>query len=120
LRPRGDASADDDSAIPLDSEFYSSRISVVFPAWSARFSDPDFRNLAQETVCRNLPAHLYPEFHWLDFIAMRDFEQRHRLWLEKLRRHAERDDLEQLNSAAASVTKFLQRQRSTLNTSYWI
>ncbi|WP_050478906.1 hypothetical protein [Herbaspirillum rhizosphaerae] len=120
LRPR-DAGADGDEAGDrFDGEFYSSRISVVFPGWSARFSDPDFRNLAQETVCRNLPAHLYPEFHWLDFISMRDFEQRHRLWLDRLRRHAETADPERLDGAAASVVKFLQRQRSALNSAYWV
>lgn len=112
LRPRGTDVADDD--------FYSSRISVVFPGWSARFSDPDFRNLAQETVCRNLPAHLYPEFHWLDFIAMRDFEQRQRLWLEQLRQHAQAADTERLDHAAASVAKFLQRQRGAANPTYWV
>lgn len=126
LRPRatddsGTSAADADYVADADDgEFYSSRMSVVFSGWSARFSDPDFRALAQETVCRNLPAHLYPEFHWLDFTSMRDFEQRRRLWLEQLRRQAGSADSERLDSAAASLRKFLQRQRGAANLSYWV
>ncbi|WP_034292929.1 hypothetical protein [Herbaspirillum sp. RV1423] len=119
LRPR-EVEEDAAAAGSSNGEFYSNRISVVFPGWSARFSDPDFRNLAQETVCRNLPAHLYPEFHWLDFVSMRDFEQRQRLWLDKLRHHAEAADAERLNEAAASVVRFLQRQRGAANRTYWV
>lgn len=115
LRPRGA-----DAGEPSDSAFYSNRISVIFPGWSARFSDPDFRSLAQETVCRNLPAHLYPEFHWLDFTAMRDFEQRRRLWLDKLRGHAETADAERLDGAAASLVQFLRRRRGAVDGIYWV
>lgn len=110
----------DDVPEPVDSAFYANRISVVFSGWSARFCDPDFRSMAQETLCRNLPAHLYPQFHWLDFISMRDFEQRQRLWLDKLRHHAQAADAAPLNSAAASMVKFLQRQRGVLNHTYWV
>src|SRR5450830_144123 len=120
LRARDSGTRGDGRTDPCDGEFYSNRVSVVFSGWSARFCDPDFRNLAQETVCRNLPAHLYPEFHWLDFISMRDFEQRHRLWLDKLRHHTGTADPEQINSAAASMVKFLQRQRGGLNGTYWV
>jgi len=93
---------------------------VVFSGWSARFSDPDFRSLAQETVCRNLPAHLYPEFHWLDFLAMRDFEQRHRLWLEHLQRHVGGAETARLDAASASLVTFLQRHRRGSNQLYWV
>jgi hypothetical protein len=144
LRPRnteggdGADSAAESTTESVDREFFASRVSVVFPGWSARFSDPDFRSLAQETVCRNLPAHLYPEFHWLDFVSMRDFEQRQRLWLEQLRyytghggrtEHTEHTETaetaesagpDRLNGAAASVVKFLQRQRGAFDRTYWV
>ncbi len=103
-----------------DPTFFGSRVSVVFSGWSARFSDPDFRSLAQETVCRNLPAHLYPEFHWLDFLAMRDFEQRHRLWLEHLQRHVGGAETARLDAASASLVTFLQRHRRGSNQLYWV
>ncbi|SFA98818.1 hypothetical protein SAMN04515620_11122 [Collimonas sp. OK607] len=111
-KPTGDVPAD----------FYSSRISVIFPGWSARFSDPDFRALAQETVCRNLPAHLYPEFYWLDFVSMRDFEHRHRIWLDCLRKVAAdaRSGPDSLNTASASLRKFLLRHRSVSDLTYWV
>jgi hypothetical protein len=123
LRPR--AHGANDAGKPADDappDFYASRISVIFPGWSARFSDPDFRSLAQETVCRNLPAHLYPEFYWLDFVSMRDFEQRHRIWLDSLRKVTgdARTGLERLNTASASLTKFLQRHRGAGDLTYWV
>ncbi len=123
LRPRNAVQENQEA---VDADFYSSRISVVFPSWSARFSDPDFRSLAQETICRNLPAHLFPEFHWLDPVAMRDFEQRQRLWLEQLRRYAgladaDRDShADNLDAAAQGLTRFLHRRRAAANQSYWV
>jgi hypothetical protein len=118
LRPRGkgaDAGQPQHAARTVPDDFYGFRISVVFPSWTARFSDPDFRNLAQETLCRNLPAHIYPEFHWLDFLPMRDFEERHRIWLERLQQGAASgfagNSREALDTAARSLANFLLRHR---------
>jgi len=114
LRPRKqDADAVDDA-------FFDARVSIVFPAWSARFSDPDFRNLAQETVCRNLPAHLLPEFHWLDFVTMRDFEHRYDLWRSRLREDVTRSDSRRLDASSASLVSLLMRQRRERNLTLWV
>lgn len=107
-------------------DFHAHRISVVFPAWTARFADLEFRQLAQETVCRNLPAHLFPEFLWLDFVAMRDFEQRQRLWRDRLRAHVPGQDSAALDQASASVVNFLLRHRAAARSAdrapapYWV
>jgi hypothetical protein len=102
-------------------EFHAFRISVVFPSWTARFADPDFRSLAQETVCRNLPAHIYPEFHWLDFPAMRDFEERYRIWLEHMLTAAHGSDRQSaLNAASERLVKFLKRHRKPEQQNYWV
>jgi hypothetical protein len=117
LRPR---EAGDANVAHRDADFYNSRVSLIFPGWSARFSDPDFRALAQETVCRNLPAHLYPEFHWLDFAAMRYFEHRHQIWLNALRTDAESAEPQRLNAACANLAKFLMRRRNDVPRTYWL
>ncbi|MGC7402974.1 hypothetical protein ACPWR0_03960 [Pandoraea pneumonica] len=114
LRPR------QPGAGAVDDAFFGARVSLVFPAWSARFSDPDFRNLAQETVCRNLPAHLLPEFHWLDFVTMRDFEHRYDLWRTRLRDDVTRADSRRLDATSASLASLLMRQRRERNLTLWV
>ena len=68
--------------IEVPDDFYPFRISVIFPAWSARFNDKEFRKLAEETVRLNCPAHIHPEFCWLDFRRMHEFEVLYRKWLD--------------------------------------
>ncbi|MFQ6026090.1 MAG: hypothetical protein ACE5Q6_01090 [Dehalococcoidia bacterium] len=62
-------------------EFYSFKLSVFFPAWTARFSDAGFQRLAEATVRENCPAHVYPEFHWLNFSRMQSLEELYQRWL---------------------------------------
>src|SRR5690606_19657800 len=58
LRPRN---AHADTALSEDDQdFFNHRISIVFPGWTGRFHDSEFRKLAEETVCMNAPAHLLP------------------------------------------------------------
>lgn len=108
LRPRGTAGRDGEHA---SRNFqYDFRISVIFPTWTARFHDREFRLLAEETVCRNCPAHIYPEFYWLDFVPMRDFEERYKKWLETLR--TSHSDPDECNAASERLVAFLVRNRS--------
>jgi hypothetical protein len=79
LRPVGQDRYED-LCIPDNFDFYSLRLSVIFPAWTARCHDPRFRSLAEETVRLNCPAHICPQFYWLDFAEMVDFEQLYKQW----------------------------------------
>lgn len=124
LRPRGTVADQQHATRAVPDDFYGLRVSVVFPSWTARFSDPDFRNLAQETLCRNLPAHVYPEFHWLDFLPMRDFEERLRIWLERLQHGAVSGSgmrgLAELDASAGSLVNFLLRHRQADGQDHWV
>ncbi|AJC21286.1 hypothetical protein [Pandoraea pulmonicola] len=126
LRPRHASAADgsdegtEGATAHDEASFFNARVSVVFPAWTARFSDPDFRLLAQETVCRNLPAHLLPEFHWLDYVAMRDFEHRYSLWRARLRERETATTAERLDAASASLRALLMRRRRAHNLTLWV
>ncbi|MFK7887705.1 MAG: hypothetical protein AB8G16_12675 [Gammaproteobacteria bacterium] len=60
--------------------FYALRFSAFFPDWTARCSDPAFRELAQETININSPAHVYGQCFWLDFEQMSQFESLFSRW----------------------------------------
>lgn len=78
LRPIG-------SALPipdLSMDYYTFRVSVVFPSWPARCADKEFRKLAEETVRINAPAHIGVDIYWLGFQEMLEFEIIYHDWLE--------------------------------------
>lgn len=117
LRPRGDSKAAHEK-IRKHEGFFEFRISVIFPAWTARFHDREFRKLAEETVCSNAPAHVYPEFYWLDFVRMRDFEARYQTWLQEMR--AFQSDAQALDAAADGLIAFLQKNENKNGRDYWV
>lgn len=64
-----------------ETNFFSFRVSVILPAWTARCHDHQFRMLAEETISLNTPAHILPEFYWLTFQAMYKFEILYEKWM---------------------------------------
>lgn len=120
LRPPGDAAAQER---PFPESFYAGRLSIVFPGWCARFADANFRDFAMETVCRELPAHVLPDFYWFDFAATKHFEMLYRNWLDHLHRFEhEGADAAGLNKAAERLAVFLLRAQDTeaYVPRYWI
>ena len=120
LRPYGD-----DVVSETQSEtFYNFRVSVILPAWTARFSDEEFRRYAEETVQRNLPAHIYAEFFWLDFFHMRNFELHYKRWLKLLQQVNEGGDntanLKKLNKASEKIISFLIKNKSFHECECWV
>ena len=105
LRPDGSESHYPD--VPDD--FYSFRISVIFPSWTARLSHMDFRKLVEETVRLNCPAHICAEFYWLDFDRVREFEHLYMNWLEQ--KSGERGSVRECNDAAKRLIAFLLANR---------
>jgi hypothetical protein len=111
LRPAGDRTEHNRSAVPND--FYSLRSSVIFPSWTARCSQINFRRFAQETVEANCPAHVHPQCLWLDFAAMRKFEAHYERWLNfKMTwsdHHGDEEAVVRLNTAASAVIESILR-----------
>lgn len=105
-----------DAGLTVEDDFYAFRLSIVFPAWTARFADPEFRKLAEETVCRQLPSHLCPSFYWLDFAQMSEFERLQQAWLEAL----SNPETASAASSAADLAGFLQQHRSDHIQTYWV
>jgi hypothetical protein len=105
LRPLGCASHEG-LDLPPGEDFYTLRISVIFPAWSARCHDPQFRLLAEETVRLNTPSHIYAEIYWLEFDEMYEFEELYEEWLSlKSKLPA---DAAALNSLSCSLIRILR------------
>lgn len=89
----------------VDADFFSFRVTVVLPGWTARFHDPEFRKLAEDAVRVSCPAHLEPTLLWLDFAAMQTFEALYRGWLEA-RATGTRD--ERLDVTASALVTFIE------------
>lgn len=120
LRPRGESKF---SGVPDSESFFDFRISVIFPSWTARFSNKEFRKFAEETVSKNIPAHIFPEFYWLDFVYMQDFEQRYKVWRSCMRQaclHINQSSLDQLDKASERMIYFLLKNRKEAECECWI
>lgn len=107
LRPLSPATPRD-ADIPED--FYNFTVSVIFPAWTARFHDEMFRKLAEETVETNCPAYIYPEFHWLEFARMREFEGLYQRWLAV--KANGRPDAAEVDAASTLLKQFILQIRA--------
>lgn len=95
--------------------FYYNRLSLVFPRWSARFSNPAFRQFAEKTLANQCPAHLLPQIYWVDLNALREFEQAYHNWHSLLlawnQRHTNAPaQATQLDQAAQALRVWLERQ----------
>ncbi|MCH8987736.1 MAG: hypothetical protein IIA92_02905 [Chloroflexi bacterium] len=102
LRPLGQ---DTHHGIRVPDDFYSFKLSVLFPGWTARFQTPEFRRLTEETVQSHCPAHIFPEFHWLDLDKMQEFEGLYSRWLDTVGQGGE--PAETRNAAAKELIGFL-------------
>ncbi|MGI2299789.1 hypothetical protein [Candidatus Cardinium hertigii] len=61
---------------------YSFTMTMVFPAWPARFQQSVFRHAIEEMVIIEGPAHILTNILWLDFEDMEKFEQAYKPWIE--------------------------------------
>lgn len=75
---------------PLSWDPYSHHVHIVLPGWGNRLSEPDFRNFVEQTIRRELPAHLIARVCFVSRDEMGKFEKAYRNWLAAL---ASRKDL---------------------------
>jgi len=68
--------------VPIADTFYSHRISVLFAAWPVRAQHRGFRELSQQLVYDNCPAHIAAQCYWLGYRDMHDFETLYAAWVE--------------------------------------
>ena len=109
LRPSGFKYLSDRSK-----EKYANRISVLFPKWTARSSDPSFMAFAEQTVRKNCPSHIAVDFFWLGFEEMCEFEKRYEIW-SKFQRNSKSRGVLGSDLASASLLTYLNIQSFRAN-----
>ena len=61
---------------------FSFKVRLVFPCQSGRFTDEKFQDFAEQIVREELPAHIIPEFNWVEIdYNMVLFEKAYKNWL---------------------------------------
>ncbi len=108
LRP-GFKKNHDDLNLNDDENFYSFRLSILFPSWSARCQNHDFRFLSEEMIRKECPAHLSPDIYWLNFFEFTHFEHLYRQWLKLKCGH--RRNGSDLDMASKKLIQFLLNHR---------
>jgi len=79
-------------------DFFSHRLSIFLPSWTARFSDPGYRSLVSETFNLLIPAHMVCDMFWLSPEEMCDFENRYNKWIsQKSNRKGDNNTLDDLS-----------------------
>ncbi|TQV87430.1 hypothetical protein [Aliikangiella coralliicola] len=61
---------------------YSFRATAVVPYWPQRFQDMDFRRFFEDTLRKEVPAHIHLKICWVDQEAMDNFEDVFFRWLK--------------------------------------
>ncbi|MFK8005452.1 MAG: hypothetical protein AB8H03_03740 [Saprospiraceae bacterium] len=70
---------------PLDP--YSFRVSIIFPGYTPRFSNLDFRKYMEKLIRMELPAHVLARICWVGEGQMGSVEKHYRKWLEYNQNH---------------------------------
>jgi hypothetical protein len=65
-----------------DKDPYSFRISVVLPAYAARFLNLGFRTYCEQTIRMESPAHLFVKICWVSNEQLVEFQDAYKDWLE--------------------------------------
>lgn len=103
--------------------FYSHQISIILPSFTARFSDLKLRHWIESLISQHLPAHILPQFFWLDFAYFAQFEMRYQAWCEQLQDYANTGytrDATALDDKAMELVAFLKKMRGTQTERHWI
>jgi hypothetical protein len=67
-----------------DEDLYSFRATAVLPCWPGRFRDETFRNLVEQTIRSESPAHVQIRIVWVAISEMQRFEQAYYDWLQAM------------------------------------
>jgi hypothetical protein len=92
------------SEAELPATFYAGNLSILCPAWTARFADAGFQQLVCETLQMNCPAHLSCRVFFLDFAQMNRFERLFKYW-----RSALKADRQGADKQRRALAQFLYR-----------
>jgi hypothetical protein len=80
---------------PIDP--YSFRVSIVFPGYTPRFSNMDFRKYVEKLIRTELPAHILARICWIGAEQMSKLEKLYKNWLEYQQEHCAQPTLGQFS-----------------------
>ena len=107
----------------INDDFYAHRVSIILPGFTPRFADLGCRAWVEELISKNLPAHILPEFYWLDFAFLAQFEQRYRAWLQHLIDYTEdasEDVARTLDDTSEQLLELLKSNRTRHHNDVWL
>lgn len=90
----------------IPESYYSYKISLVFPSWTARFNNQEFRSIVKDLVWEQKPATVVADILWLPPAEMSDFEELYNKWTTAGGTIAADEDLSN-TSGSAQLAKFL-------------
>lgn len=89
----------------MPEEFFSYRVSVLLPDWTARFSNKEFRSIIEDTIHEQKPANVALNCYWVNSVQLGDFERVYYQWMEEKRHPA--PDKEKLDSLENELSNML-------------
>ncbi|MCU0447089.1 MAG: hypothetical protein MUE85_19515 [Microscillaceae bacterium] len=98
--------SEEDEAIPED--FFNHHISLLLPAWTARFTNSEYRKIAESIIRENTPAHIAFQIAWLATPDMGKFEELYYEWLQIKRESSSPNP--QLENLENQLIRFLTKQ----------
>ncbi len=112
LRPLSEVSSKKFSNISV--EFYAFRMSVVFPNWTARCQDLQYRKFTTQVLQEHCPAHIRADVLWLDPDLMAEFETLYQAWDRARRANVipSPKEAEACDQTSLPLILFLQKHRS--------
>lgn len=63
---------------------YSFKVSILFPSWPRRYSDPNFRQYLENLLQQQAPAHVLLKICWLDATSFSGLQNKYQDWLAQL------------------------------------
>jgi hypothetical protein len=69
----------------IPEDFFSYRVSVILPTWTARFSNKEFRSIVEDTIHEQKPANIALNCYWLNPTQLEEFERVYYQWMEQKR-----------------------------------
>jgi hypothetical protein len=98
---------EDENDIP--ESYFTYKISLVFPSWTARFNNQEFRSIVRDLVWEQKPATVYADIHWLSPNEMKDFERLLKKWQSKRDKEIRDDNFSNI-AGSSDLANFLYKK----------
>ena len=105
--------AEDSMDIP--EKFYSFQMSLIFPGWTARFQNHEFRSIAEDIVIEQKPANIYANTTWLEPDDMNKFLKLYSDWQKVLSSSLQEEDAEKKYEVMDELVNYLYQKSIMIN-----